>query len=226
MLDDRTPTDRPGPRGDPASHRVADHLREQILSGAIRPGEWIRQEEVAETFELSRLPVREALRMLAAEGLTEMHPNKGARVPRLTMREVDVVYRMREALEPLALAESLPHLDPADLTRLRTIQRDIESNNDIQRFLDLDRAFHLDSYRCCTIEPLSSTVVRLWNSTQPYRRAFVALSGPGRGWIINAEHNLLIDAIGRRDTVDAENVLRAHIRRTRTELSLHPEIFT
>lgn len=226
MLDDSTTTGPAGPRGDPASHRVADHLREQILSGAIQPGQWIRQEDVAEAFELSRLPVREALRMLAAEGLTELHPNKGARVPQLSMREVDVVYRMREALEPLALTESLPHLDATDLDRLREIQRDIESNNDIQRFLDLDRAFHLSSYRGCAIEPLSSSVVRLWNSTQPYRRAFVALSGPGRAWIINAEHNLLIDALERRDTVDAENVLRAHIRRTRTELSLHPEIFT
>jgi DNA-binding GntR family transcriptional regulator len=226
MLDDRALAEQPGPRSDPASRRVADHLRAQILSGAIQPGEWIRQEDVAEMFELSRLPVREALRMLAAEGLTEMHPNKGARVPKLSMREVDVVYRMRESLEPLALAESLPHLDDADVAQLRDIQRDIESNNDIQRFLELDREFHLSSYGGCVIEPLSSTVVRLWNTTQPYRRAFVALSGPGRAWVINAEHNLLIDAIERRDAVDAENVLRGHIRRTRTELASHPEIFT
>ena len=100
--------EQPGPRSDPASQRVADHLRTQILSGAIQPGERIRQEDVAEMFALSRLPVREALRMLAAEGLTEMHPNKGARVPKLSMREVDVVYRMRESLEPLALSESMP----------------------------------------------------------------------------------------------------------------------
>lgn len=219
MPDDRT-------TADPASHRVADHLREQILSGAISPGQRIRQEDVAEMFELSRLPVREALRMLAAEGLTELHPNRGARVPRLSMHEVNVVYRMREALEPLALAESMPHLTDGDVAELRDIQRDIESNDDIQRFLELDRAFHLNSYQGCAVEPLSSTVVRLWNSTQPYRRAFVALTGPGRAWIINAEHNLLIDAIERRDATDAENVLRGHIRRTRTELSLHPEIFT
>lgn len=129
MPDDRT-------TADPASHRVADHLREQILSGAISPGQRIRQEDVAEMFELSRLPVREALRMLAAEGLTELHPNRGARVPRLSMHEVDVVYRMREALEPLALAESMPHLTDGDVAELRDIQRDIESNDDIQRFLD------------------------------------------------------------------------------------------
>lgn len=225
MLDDRALADQSGPRSDPASRRVADHLRAQILSGAIAPGEWIRQEDVAELFELSRLPVREALRMLAAEGLTEMHPNKGARVPKLSMHEVDVVYRMREALEPLALSESMPQLNDTDVTQLCDIQRDIESNNDIQRFLELDRAFHLSSYSGCATEPLSSTVVRLWNTTTPYRRAFVALTGPGRAWVINAEHNLLIDAIERRDAIDAGNVLRGHIRRTRTELGLHPEIF-
>ena len=211
-----TPTD---------SQRVADHLREQILSGAIAPGERIRQEDIAEFFGLSRLPVREALRILAAEGLTELHANKGARVPKLNIREVEVVYRMRESLEPLALSESLGGLDAADVARLREIQRDIESNNDIQRFLDLDRSFHLSSYSTCSIEPLSSMVVRLWNTTQPYRRAFVTLSGPGRMWVVNAEHNLLIDAIERRDPVDAENVLRGHIRRTRIELAAHPDIF-
>jgi DNA-binding GntR family transcriptional regulator len=215
----------PGQRADPASRRVADHLRRQILNGAIQPGEWIRQEDVADMFELSRLPVREALRILAAEGLTELHPNKGARVPKLSMHEVDVVYRMRESLEPLALSESVPNLDDAAIADLRDIQSDIESNNDLRRFLELDRAFHLFSYSGCVIEPLSSTVVRLWNTTTPYRRAFVALSGPGRSWIINAEHNLLIDAIERRDIIDAENVLRSHIRRTRTELATHPEVF-
>ena len=82
-----------------ASARVADYLRHAILTGAIGPGEWIRQEEVAARLGASRLPVREALRMLEAEGLTEHEPNKGARVPRLSMHEVDVIYRMRERLE-------------------------------------------------------------------------------------------------------------------------------
>jgi DNA-binding GntR family transcriptional regulator len=66
-----------------ASARVADHLRRAILSGEIGPGEWIRQEEVAERLGSSRLPVREALRILEAEGLTEHERHRGARVPRL-----------------------------------------------------------------------------------------------------------------------------------------------
>ena len=68
-------------------------------------------------------------------------------------------------------------------------------------------------------------VTRLWNSTQHYRRAFVGLSGPDRRWVVNAEHRLLLDAIARRDAVDAERCLSGHIRRTRVELAQHPEIF-
>ena len=104
-----------------ASARIAAHLREAILAGDLRPGDRIRQEEVAERFGASRLPVREALRMLEAEGLTEHETNKGARVPRLSQHEVEVVYQMRERLEPLAIIESLagPHLRPARPDRRR-----------------------------------------------------------------------------------------------------------
>jgi len=208
-----------------ASTRVADYLRTAILTGEIAPGERIRQEEVAERFGTSRLPVREALRILEAEGLTEHEPNKGARVPRLDQHQIDVIYQMRERLEPLALAESLPHLSESDMTRLDEIQTRIETNTDLNSFLALDREFHLLTYRGCDIETLSSMVTRLWNSTQHYRRAFVRIGGSSRAWVINSEHRLLLDAIQRRDTVDAERYLSGHIRRTRVELARHPEVF-
>jgi DNA-binding GntR family transcriptional regulator len=127
------------------SVRVADHLREAILGGAIQPGEWIRQEEVAERLGASRLPVREALRILEAEGLTTHERNKGARVPQLDQHEVDVVYQMRERLEPLALTESIPHLTADDLARLDDVRQRIEANDDLSRFLARDREFHLRS---------------------------------------------------------------------------------
>jgi len=214
-----------GEQGGAASQRVADYLREAILSGQIAPGERIRQEDIAERFGASRLPVREALRILEAEGLTEHHRHKGARVPKLDMHEVDVIYRMRERLEPLALAESLPHLGEDDFRRLERIQRRIESNTDVGEFLTLDRELHLLTYAGCHIDQLSSMVVRLWNSTQHYRRAFMHLTGPDRRWVVNAEHRLLLDAIERRDAVDAERCLSGHIRRTRIELVQHPEAF-
>jgi DNA-binding GntR family transcriptional regulator len=208
-----------------ASARVADYLRDAILNGDIAPGARIRQEDVAERFGASRLPVREALRILEAEGLTEHEPNKGARVPSLQMHEVDVIYQMRERLEPLALTESIPNLDRSDLERLAEVQARIEANTDVGAFLALDREFHLLTYSGCDIDQLTSMVRRLWNSTQHYRRAFVSLSGPGRMWVVNAEHRLLLDAIERRDPVDAERYLSGHIRRTRIELDKHPEVF-
>lgn len=211
--------------GGAASARVAAYLRDLILRDVLRPGDRIRQEEVAERFGASRLPVREALRILEAEGLTEHEPNKGARVPRLSMHELDVIYRMRERLEPVALAESLPRLDEADLDRLDDLQQQIEHNTDLDRFLELDRAFHLGTYSGCDIDPLNAIVTRLWNSTQHYRRAYVALSGQDRMWVVNSEHRLLLDAIVRRDLPDAERFLEGHIRRTRIELAHHPSVF-
>jgi DNA-binding GntR family transcriptional regulator len=208
----------------PASQRVADYLRDAILGGEIGPGQRVRQEEVAERFGASRLPVREALRMLEAEGLIEHETNKGARVPRLDMHEVDVIYQMRERLEPLALSESIPHLTADDVHRLDHIQSQIETNTDVARFLVLDREFHLLTYSGCQIDQLTAVVTRLWNSTQHYRRAYVSSSGPGRMWVINAEHRLLLDAIERHDATDAERYLGGHIRRTRVELARHPEV--
>ena len=213
-----------------AATRVAGYLRGAILSGEIAPGEWIRQEEVAERLGASRLPVREALRMLEAEGLAEHERHRGARVPSLSMHEVDVIYRMREELEQLAIAESIPHLTEAEIRHLEDVQEQIEAlrhddDADVARFLELDREFHLAGYAGCRIEQLTGSVVRLWNSTAHYRRAFLTLSGPGRAWVINAEHRLLLDAISRRDSVDAERFVAGHVRRTRIELKRHPEIF-
>jgi DNA-binding GntR family transcriptional regulator len=209
----------------PVSKRIADHLRAAILRGDIAPGERVRQEEIALLLGASRLPVREALRILEAEGLVEHESNKGARVPRLDMHEVDVIYRMRERLEPLALAESIPRLTDVELHHLHEIQEQIEAGSDVGRFLELDREFHLLTYSGCSIDPLMSMVRRLWNSTQHYRRAFVSISGPGRMWVVNAEHRLVLDAIERRDVTDGERYLSGHIRRTRIELARHPEVF-
>ena len=163
--------------------------------------------------------------MLVAEGLAEHEPNRGARVPFLSQHEVDVIYQMRERLEPLALVQSLPHLSDDDITELGEIQDRIEAGVDVETFLELDREFHLRSYRFTGSDDLDDEVVRLWNSTQHYRRTFMNLRGEEGRPVVNAEHRLLVDAIGRRDPVDAERILCGHIRRTRIELSHHPEIF-
>lgn len=205
--------------------RIVAYLRREILDGVIGPGQRIRQEDIADRLGVSRLPVREALRMLEAEGLTELETNKGARVPALDRHEVDVMYQMRERLEPLAITQSLPRLSEETLADLAGLQDRIEANADVSDFLALDREFHLRSYSGCAIAQLLSSVTRLWNSTQHYRRAFMMVSGQERRWIVNAEHRLLLDALVRRDAVDADRYLSGHIRRTRMELAKHPEVF-
>ena len=208
-----------------ASHRIADRLRQDILSGSLAPGERIRQEELAAQHGASRLPVREALRILHSQGLVQLKANSGAWVSKLDLAECQAIYKMRERLEPLALSESIPHLDDGTLKRIEQLQDRIEATADQDGFLALDRQLHLLCYAGNPISELNQMVERFWNTTQSYRRAFVRVSGPQRMWVVNAEHRLLIDALWRRDTVDGERFLVAHIRRTRISLALHPEVF-
>lgn len=208
-----------------ASQRIAARLRDDILAGTLQPGERIRQEEIAEQFGASRLPVREALRILHSQGLIQLKANSGAWVSALDLAECQAAYKIRERLEPLALAESIPHLDSDTLARIDELQDEIERTTDQDRFLALDREMHLLCYSGNPIAELTRMVERFWNTTQPYRRAFVKVSGPARMWVVNAEHRLLLDAIHRRDSDDAERYLVTHIRRTRISLAHHPEVF-
>lgn len=208
-----------------SSQRIAARLREEVLSGQIPPGTWLRQDDIAARLGTSRLPVREALRILETEGLAELLPNRGARVPVLDLDEVNTLYRMRERLEPLTLILSLEHLTDEQVDEMAHIQHLIESSPDTAHFLALDRDFHMASYAACPSEQLLATTIRLWNSTQHYRRAFMTLAGTDRMSVVNAEHHLILDAVRRRDPEDAERFLAGHIRRTRVELTLHPELF-
>ncbi len=208
-----------------ASHRVANQLRTWILSSKLPPGRRLRQEELADALGASRVPVREALRILESEGLVTLKPNSGAWVAKLDMQECHAIYRVRERVEPLVLAESMPNLTAADHHHLEAIQTEIEENSDWEHFLTLDRELHLLAYHGCTIDILNTMVRRFWNTTQHYRRAFLWLAKANRMWIVNAEHRLLIDAIRSNDQERAGTLLTGHIRATRTELLRHPELF-
>jgi DNA-binding GntR family transcriptional regulator len=208
-----------------ASQRIADQLRERILSGRLAPGTRIIQDDLAEELRTSRLPVREALRILQSKGLVTLRANQGAWVTQMDMRECELSYKMRERLEPLLLAESAPHRTEADIDELTALQEEIESTDDVERFLVLDRRLHWTTYRHHRAEELATVVARLWDTTQHYRRAFSQLAAGQRQWIIRAEHRLLIEALRGHDYRSAEHILELHIRRTRMELSRHPEVF-
>ena len=114
-----------------ASHRVAAHLRAEIIGGKLSPGERIMQEELAARFGSSRLPVREALRILESEGLVTLRPNSGAWVAKIDRQECLDIYKIRECVEPLAVAESMPNLRNVDIQRLESIQAEIDLGTDV-----------------------------------------------------------------------------------------------
>ena len=112
-----------------------------------------------------------------------------------------------------------------DITALEDLVTRMERSSDTEEFLRLDREFHLASYRPAGMQQLYGIVERFWNTTQHYRRAFTALLGRERNWIIHAEHRLIMDAIRRRDAEGAAHLLHEHIRRTSRELAQHADLF-
>ncbi|GAA4661278.1 GntR family transcriptional regulator [Amycolatopsis dongchuanensis] len=208
-----------------ASQRIAEEIRERILNGTLPPGTRIIQDELADELHTSRLPVREALRILESRGLVTLRANQGAWVTSMDRRECELSYKIRERVEPLLLAESAPRLSEDDIAELARLQDRIEQAHDVEEFLVLDRELHWATYRHHQAEELASIVARLWDTTQHYRRAFTRLTGDRRRWIIGSEHRLLIEALRDRDHTSAERILELHIRRTRVELAQHPEVF-
>jgi len=221
------------------SQRIAAELRRRILAGEYKPGARIRQEELAESFGTSRIPVREALWQLETEGLVVLVRNTGAWIAKLDLADCVEVYKIRERIEPLALAESIVHLKDSDIASLgqivMEIERDLEvlstaspaaaSASALDNFLRRDREFHLFSYRGAKMPRLKSMIERFWNTTQQYRRANSSVLGPHGHKIVSYEHRLLLDAITRRDVETAAHLLEDHIRRTRLHLQEHKELF-
>ncbi len=208
-----------------AGARVAAELRDAILAGEYRPGTRIRQEDVAERHGASRVPAREALRLLEAEGLVTVVANTGAWVASLNLRECEEIYQVRERLEPLLLRYNVPLLEETGIDRLEQLATEMENSSGIEAFLRLDREFHLSCYTAADTTMIGDTVLRLWNRTQPYRRAYTSVFRSEGDRSAHHEHHLLVSAIRRRDADEAEQVLALHIRRTRLELARHPEIF-
>ena len=212
-------------RSGEAGARIAQHLREAILTGQYAPGARIRQEDLAGAHGASRVPAREALRLLEGEGLIEVVPNSGAWVARLSLAECQELYRIRERIEPLLLRLNVPVLEPGVIDHLGELATAMEAAETTEDFLRLDREFHLSGYGAVETTALADLVLRFWNQTQHYRRAFTQVFRGEGDHSVHHEHHLLVSALQRRDEGEAERVLAAHIRRTRIELARHPEIF-
>jgi DNA-binding GntR family transcriptional regulator len=208
-----------------AGTRIAAELRQAILDGHYAPGARVQQEDLAGQHGASRLPVREALRILESEGLVTLVANTGAWVSQLSLTECEEMYQIRERIEPLLLRFSIPNLGPAEIDTLERLADEMESSTDVEQFLRLDREFHLSSYAAAETSVLGDLVEQLWNRTQHYRRAFTRVFRSEGDRSAHYDHHLIVHAIRRGDLDEAERVLALHIRRTRLELARHPEVF-
>ncbi|QCU79556.1 GntR family transcriptional regulator (plasmid) [Citricoccus sp. SGAir0253] len=208
-----------------ASQRIADELRRRVLAGELAPGTRIRQEQIAEEFGVSRLPIREALRILESHGLVTLVASTGAWVSSMNLAECQETYLIRERVEPLALGQAIEQITPETIEQLGALTIQMESAEAVDDFVELDRQFHLLSFQAAGMSTLLEMVERLWNTTQHYRRAYVQLIGSEGLGETHLEHRLLVATIQHRDRRSAEELLGMHIRKTRLSLLNHPEIF-
>ncbi|MFF5288537.1 GntR family transcriptional regulator [Paractinoplanes globisporus] len=132
----------------PAAEQAAQSLREEILSGAIASGTRLGEAELAGRLSVSRTPIREALSRLAAEGLVELQPNRGARVATWSTEQLREIFELRLRLEPYAVRQAVPHLSEEQLAELDRLAAEMMRAGkpgraqDLTKIVELNRRFH------------------------------------------------------------------------------------
>jgi DNA-binding GntR family transcriptional regulator len=186
-------------------------LREAILSGILSPGERLGEVDLAQLFRRSRTPVREAILRLESERLTE-RSRRGFVVGSISREEVLEVYAVRTVLDGLAARLAAHSILPSELEHLRWLNRQIStaaSLHDYQRVLNLNIEFH----EVICVASRNSLLLQFLRQIHSWVRRFsdTTLSQPGRAAAASTEHEALLDAIGRRDSVEAERLARQHM---------------
>jgi GntR family transcriptional regulator, carbon starvation induced regulator len=196
---------------------VDDRLREAILRGELAPGEKLTAAALAARWSVSPTPLREAFQRLAAEGLVELRPQRGARVATATIRDAEEVYELRLILEPRALRDSLGHSDDlhrADIQQAHAQYGDAmaRAGADLIGALDAHRDFHAALLSRCRNGRLLELVLELADHSQRFQ--VLAVGAPAGHHDVVAEHQTLCDdaCAGRVD--DAVEHLRQHLSLT------------
>ncbi|MCB0197273.1 MAG: GntR family transcriptional regulator [Anaerolineae bacterium] len=193
-------------------------LREAIIEGQLQSGSAIRQDEIAARYGVSKIPVREALVLLEAEGFVTSQPGRGASVTELSAAEVEEIYLMRLGLETILLERSLPNLTPLDFARTEGILHALDSDNlDPLAWQQLDREFHSGLYRGANLPRIQATVANLHGNLARYYTVYQSF---GETFRVQGqqEHRAILDACRRQENAEACDLLRHHLTRSSSTL--------
>ena len=199
---------------------VAERLRQRIFSHELPPGTWVDEQALAEHYGISRTPLREALKVLASEGLVTLKPRRGCYVTEISERDLDEVFAVMSMLEGECARASATKASAADLERLRAIHADLENAaaaGDINSFFEANQAFHLTLHEIADNRWLLHVIEDLRKVIKLSRHH--SLFSDGRLAQSLTEHRDILQALLTRDGSRAEELMRAHILSGRAALA-------
>ena len=201
------------------SAAIVEQLLRDILDGTYAAGEQLRQDALAASFQVSRIPVREALFQLEAEGLVRIEPHKGAIVSAFSLEEIDDVFDLRVLLEPRLLAQSAPLLTPRDFAEVSTLDAEFKGAiavQDVAQWGQLNARYHLALYRHAQLPRTLAIVTSLLQTSDRFTRLQMnrapALSRA------ESEHRKLLRLCQQGKVAQACEHLVAHIEKVRQDL--------
>ncbi|MFN3985563.1 MAG: GntR family transcriptional regulator [Rhodocyclaceae bacterium] len=202
-----------------ASEVIAKQLRSAIISGALAEGEPVRQDDVAKLFNVSKIPVREALKRLEAEGLVEFKRNKGAVVTRISEPELAQMFEVRVLLEVKAISLAVPNMTEADFARAEAICDAFLVDDDVGHWSELNWSLHACLYEAARRPFLLGLIRSIHDKLERYLRMQLTLSeGKARA---DREHRAIVEACRRRDVALAARLIEEHINGVCQSLYAH-----
>lgn len=195
--------------------RVASQLRDMIIHGTLRPGTRIAEGVLCVQLDVSRTPLREALKTLCAEGLVELRPNKGAKVAPLRQPETLELFETVAGLERIAAEHAAERLSIADLKKLERLHDRMEAchaRGDLKPYFACNQSIHLAIVGGANNKILRDTHAVL--HTRMSRARYAALFAPQRWSDSVDEHRRIMDALRARDATRAGIEMHAHVWRT------------
>ena len=199
-----------------SNESIASALRADILRGKLQGAQPLRQDDIAAQFGVSKIPVREALMQLKAEGLVNFYPNRGAFVSELSAAEADEIYVMRIALEKEVLARAIPHLTVSHFKRAAEILTAIDREENIAKWGELNWEFHSTLYWPANLPRVMETIQTLHTNIARYLVLYLA--GMDYQKKSQREHRALLQACRAGEVEKAKDILDGHLRSASTHL--------